>query len=206
MSYEPFLSGNRLLTTQTFRDLFRTEVINTNEGIAIKDITFLFTDLKGSTALYEAIGDSKAYFLVRQHFDTLGRVIAASGGTIVKTIGDAVMAAFESPTNALIASVEMLREIKAFNAMISQELNLKIGIHRGHSIAVTLNEHIDYFGQTVNIAARVQALADANEIYITSEVYKASNVKDVIQARHVLSEQVSVKGISEKLQVYKIVL
>src|SRR6185503_2245201 len=69
LALKPSLSGKNLLTTQTFRDLFRSEVINTDETLSIKDITFLFTDLKGSTAMYEQIGDAKAYFLVHQHFD-----------------------------------------------------------------------------------------------------------------------------------------
>src|SRR5258708_17193761 len=63
LKFEPFLSGKRLLTTQTFRDLFRSEVIQTEEGISVRDITFMFTDLKGSTALYDRIGDPKAYYL-----------------------------------------------------------------------------------------------------------------------------------------------
>src|SRR3972149_5636312 len=64
--YQPFLSGKKLLTTQTFRDLFRSEVFQGNEGIGIKDITILFTALKGPTALDDRIGDLKAFSLVRQ--------------------------------------------------------------------------------------------------------------------------------------------
>jgi len=202
--FDPFLSGKKLLTTQTFRDLFRTEVIDSSEGIGIQDITFLFTDLKGSTALYDQIGDPKAYFLVRQHFDTLGQAIAEKSGAVVKTIGDAVMATFENPANAVDAALTMLEKIETFNQNISQPLILKIGIHEGHSIAVTLNERLDYFGQTVNIAARIQSLADANEIYVSSDVYNAPGVSETLQAHHVTPEQASVKGVSEKLQVYKI--
>lgn len=202
--FEQFLSGKKLLTTQTFRDLFRTEVIDAAEGIAIRDITFLFTDLKGSTALYDQIGDPKAYFLVRQHFDTLGQAIADKSGAVVKTIGDAVMATFENPANAVDAALTMIERIEAFNQNISQPLSLKIGIHKGHSIAVTLNDRLDYFGQTVNIAARIQSLADANEIYVSSAVYDAPGVAESLKAHHVTPEQASVKGVSEKLQVYKI--
>jgi class 3 adenylate cyclase len=202
--FEPFLSGKKLLTTQTFRDLFRTEVIDAAEGIAIRDITFLFTDLKGSTALYDQIGDPKAYFLVRQHFDTLGQAIADKSGAVVKTIGDAVMATFENPANAVDAALTMIERIEAFNQNISQPLILKIGIHKGHSIAVTLNDRLDYFGQTVNIASRIQSLADANEIYVSSAVYDAPGVAETLRAHHVTPEQASVKGVSEKLQVYKI--
>ncbi len=204
LALKPSLSGKKLLTTQTFSNLFRSQVINSGEAISIKDITFLFTDLKGSTAMYEQVGDAKAYFLVHQHFDALSRVIRERHGAIVKTIGDAVMAVFDSPVDATSAAIEMIDALKAFNKTISQELILKVGIHRGHSIAVTVNEKNDYFGQTVNIAAQVQALADSNEVYITADVYHAPGVSETLKAHHVVPDEVLVKGVSEKLHVYKI--
>ena len=204
ITFDPFLSGKRLLTTQTFRNLFRTETVSVDEGIGVKDITFLFTDLKGSTALYDQIGDPKAYFLVRQHFDTLGNAINHYQGATVKTIGDAVMAAFMNPLDAVHAALEMLHDIEAFNHNISDQLVLKIGIHTGHSIAVTLNDRLDYFGQTVNIASRVQALADAGEIYVSEEVYSFPGVQEALAHCKIDSEQVAMKGVSEKIQVYRI--
>jgi len=71
-------------------------------------------------------------------------------------------------------------------------------------MAVTVNERIDYFGQTVNVAARVQALADANEVCITADVYNSPGVSDVLTAHHVVLDEVLVKGVSERLHVYKI--
>jgi class 3 adenylate cyclase len=204
LALRPSLSGKKLLTTQTFRDLFGSEVVSADETLSIQDITFLFTDLKGSTAMYEQVGDAKAYFLVRQHFHALSRVIRDHNGAIVKTIGDAVMAVFDNPVEATSAALEMLNALDEFNHTISQELILKIGIHRGHSMAVTVNERNDFFGQNVNIAARVQALADANEIYITADVYSSPGVSDVLTAHQVVPDEVLVKGVSEKLYVYKI--
>jgi len=204
LTLRPSLSGKKLLTTQTFRDLFRSEVVNTDETLSIKDITFLFTDLKGSTAMYEQIGDAKAYFLVRQHFDALSGVIRYRNGAIVKTIGDAVMAVFDNPVEATSAALEMIDALNTFNRTISQKLILKVGLHRGHSMAVTVNERNDFFGQNVNITARVQALADANEVYITADVYNSFGVSDLLTAHHVVPDQVLVKGVSEKLSVYRI--
>ena len=204
LQFEPFLSGIRLLTTQTFRDLFRTEVVRSEEGISIQDITFLFTDLKGSTAMYDLIGDPKAYFLVRQHFDALSNVVTRNNGAIVKTIGDAIMATFMNPADAVHAGIDMIEELDEFNRGISQALHLKIGIHRGHSIAVTLNDRLDYFGQTVNIAARVQGLADADEIYITQEAFEYPGVAELLAQHHVAQTEVDVKGVSGKLSVHKI--
>jgi len=154
--------------------------------------------------MYDRIGDLKAYYLVRQHFDTLSRVIAQNSGAIVKTIGDAVMASFMNPLDAVKAAIEILQDIEAFNRTISDDIILKIGIHRGPSIAVTLNDRLDYFGQTVNIAARVQGLAGAGEIYVTAETHQYSGVDDLLTNCEVVSEQANVKGVSDKLDVYKI--
>jgi class 3 adenylate cyclase len=202
--FEPSLSGKKLLTTQTFRDLFRSEHLSTSEGITVQDITFLFTDLKGSTALYDAVGDLRAYYLVRQHFDTLTQVVVRHSGAIVKTIGDAVMATFMTPLDAVQAAAEMLHELDSFNQTIAEDLILKIGIHRGHSIAVSLNDRMDYFGQTVNIAARVQALADASEIYISEDVYSYPGVAGSLGNYEISPDEVMVKGVREKLRVYRI--
>jgi class 3 adenylate cyclase len=204
IDYEPFLSGKKLLITPAFRELFRTQLVNEAEGLAVNELTYLFTDLKGSTQLYDTAGDGNAFFLVRQHFDILNTVVMARSGVIVKTIGDAIMAVFEKPQNGVAAAIEMIESVAAFNRNISRTLNLKIGLHRGRSIAVTLNERIDYFGQNVNIAARVQGLADANEIYMSREVIDAPGVRDILKAHAVMSDQVQVKGISEKLEVFRI--
>jgi class 3 adenylate cyclase len=203
--FEPSLSGKRLLSHQTFRDLFRSEVVQSEEGIGVRDITFMFTDLKGSTALYDQIGDAKAYYLVRQHFDTLGRVITQHNGAVVKTIGDAVMASFVNPADALAAALGILADIEKFNAGISEQLILKIGIHRGHSIVVTLNDKLDYFGQTVNIASRVQNLADASEIYITDDVYNSPGVDVLLSGQGAVeAQETMLKGIGQRMRVHRI--
>ena len=203
--YEPFLSGKRLLTTQTFRDLFRSEIVQGNEGIGIKDITILFTDLKGSTALYDRIGDLKAFALVREHFDSLGKVVNSHYGAVVKTIGDAIMATFLNPLDAVKAALSMLDEIETFNQEHGmRDLILKIGIHKGAAIAVTLNDRLDYFGQTVNISSRVEKLSDAEEIHITLEVYNYPGVGDLLNEFEIDHRKAKLKGVEEEMRVYKI--
>jgi class 3 adenylate cyclase len=203
VSFVPFLNGKRLLTTQAFRDLFRSEVIKASEGIGVKNITLLFTDLKGSTALYDQIGDLNAFSLVQQHFDRLQEVTIRNKGAIIKTIGDAVMAAFLEPADAVAAALAMRTEIAAFNAgQRNRVLILKIGIHTGAAIAVTLNERLDYFGQTVNIAARVQNLADADEIYISDDVHAAKGVQTLLGALPVESKVSKLRGVQADLRVF----
>ena len=107
LTMTPFLSGTQLLSNQTFRELFGAETITSGEGLAIKRLTLLFTDLKGSTALYDSVGDMKAFDLVRRHFGYLQECIARNSGALVKTIGDAVMATFVDPRDGLRAALEM---------------------------------------------------------------------------------------------------
>jgi class 3 adenylate cyclase len=204
-AFDPFLRGSELLTNQTFRQLFRTELIAGAEGIGIRDVTILFTDLKGSTRMYERVGDLKAFTRVRQHFDRLGAVIQQHGGAVVKTIGDAIMAAFSSPSDAVRAAVAMREAIDRFNRESEgHDIVLKIGLHRGASIAVTLNDSLDYFGQTVNIAARVQGLADADEIYLTDEVRRSQGVDAALVGVEVVAKDARLRGIENEVRVYRV--
>lgn len=200
---EPIVTGAMLLTTQTFRRLFRGETLGGNEGIGVRDVTVLFTDLKSSTALYERIGDLKAFSLVQRHFDRLGAVVQDHAGAIVKTIGDAVMAAFTRPVDAVSAALEMQAQIEAFNReQGGRDVVLKIGVHRGPSIAVTLNDSLDYFGHTVNVAARVQGLADADELFVTDDVYRADGVAALLTG--VESRAAQLRGVELPVQVHKV--
>lgn len=205
IEYAPFLSGKRLLTTQTFKDLFASETIQGSQGLSVKELTFLFTDLKGSTEMYDRIGDLKAFSLVEQHFERLSRVIRQNNGAMVKTIGDAVMATFMTPADGVRAALAMLQEIRGFNEETgSREIVLKVGVHEGASIAVTLNERLDYFGQTVNVAARVQGLADADEIYVTDAVWAQPSVRELLTEFNVSPRSVRLKGIESEMKVHRI--
>lgn len=175
----PYLTAKRLVTSQTFRDLFRTESIPAKGGLQLKNLTVLFTDLKGSTELYERIGDLRAFELVQEHFELLRSLITRRGGAMVKTIGDAIMASFPEPAPALEAAAGMRQEVSRVGGKAG--LELKIGMHAGPCIAVELNERLDYFGQTVNIAARVQGVASANEITLTDAIWRSPGAAEAAQ-------------------------
>ena len=117
---KPFLTAKRLLTNQTFRDIYRTDTLDVDQRLKITSLTFLFTDLKGSTALYERVGDLVAYDLVRQHFHVLYEIVAAEAGAVVKTIGDAVMATFSTPDRALAAALRMREAMSAHQRRTGQ--------------------------------------------------------------------------------------
>jgi class 3 adenylate cyclase len=198
----PFLTAKRLLTNQTFRDIYRADTLDVDQGLKITSLTFLFTDLKGSTALYDRVGDLAAYDLVREHFRVLNAIVASEAGAVVKTIGDAVMATFPSPDRALAAALRMRESVRD----LGKDLLIKIGIHEGPCLAVTLNDQLDYFGQTVNIAARVQALADERAIFVTKPIVQHPRVATIIaQNKLVPTEQLaSLRGVSDRMAVYQI--
>jgi class 3 adenylate cyclase len=203
----PFLTAKRLLTNQTFRDIYRADTLDVDQRLKITSLTFLFTDLKGSTALYERVGDLVAYDLVRQHFHVLYDVVAAEAGAVVKTIGDAVMATFQTPDRALAAALRMREEMTRINAeRKNEDLLLKIGIHEGPCLAVTLNNSQDYFGQTVNMAARVQGLASSRAIFVTQPVVEDAKAAKILESCGLqpTMQRAALRGIADETTVYQI--
>ena len=198
----PFLTAKRLLTNQTFRDIYRTDTLDVDQRLKITSLTFLFTDLKGSTELYERVGDLVAYDLVRAHFQVLNEIVAAERGAVVKTIGDAVMATFPTPDRAMAAALKMREALKDLKG----DLLLKIGIHEGPCLAVSLNERQDYFGRTVNIAARVQGLATSRSIFATRRVVTDSKASKLLQSNGiaVTPEKRSLRGIANQFEIFEI--
>ena len=205
LTFDPYLTGKHLLTSQTFRSLFRSEVIGGAQGLTIRDIAILFTDIKGSTALYQQIGDLNAFQLVQQHFDWLREATVGHGGAVVETIGDAVMAAYPDAAHAVAAALDMRAAAERFNlGQPERPMSLKIGIHHGTAIAVTLNEELDYFGQTVNIAARVQALANAAEICLTEDVWSYPGVQELVTGLPATQTTAELRGVGRKVQVLRV--
>jgi class 3 adenylate cyclase len=200
----PFLTGKRVLTNQTFRDLFRTETIGEG-GLAIKNLAMVFSDLQASTALYERVGDIRALELVRAHFEKLNDVVRRHRGAVVKTIGDAVMAAFGEPDAALAAAAGMTRAVRKIDAD-GEMLNLKIGVHAGSCIAIQTNHQIDYFGSAVNVAARVQGVAHGGEIVVTDTIWKAPGIQGLVDdfGLEATPDRVDLRGIAQAVQVYRL--
>jgi class 3 adenylate cyclase len=202
-----FLTAKRLLTNQVFRDLYRTDTLDVDQRLGITSLTFLFTDLKASTELYERVGDLQAFDLVKAHFRTLHEVVAMNAGAVVKTIGDAVMATFPTPDRAVGAALRMREAMRELNSESSHEdLVLKIGIHEGPCLAVTLNDRLDYFGQTVNIAARVQGLATSSSIFATRSVVDHPATARVLgdSGYKPVAQQFALRGIAGEVAVYEI--
>jgi class 3 adenylate cyclase len=204
---KPILTAKRLLTNQTFRDIYRTETLAIGQRLKILSLTFLFSDLKDSTALYERVGDLVAFDLVSEHFRLLQEIIASERGAVVKTVGDAVMATFETPDRAIAAAIRMREAMSDLGAERQhQSLSLKLGIHEGSCLAVTLNGQQDYFGQTVNIASRVQGLADSRSIVVTESVVENAGARALLETNGLKPtlSRVALSGIADKVSVYEI--
>lgn len=201
------VTAHEVTTLQAFRDLLPTQVLRPGETVAIEHVTLLFTDLEGSTALYERIGDGAAYRMVRRHFSYLAEEVREFDGTLVKTIGDAVMAAFVDPAQALRAAIAVQRGIDRFNAKFhaktaregkpSQEaVTLKMGLHAGRCIAVNLNDRLDYFGSSVNLAARLQGKSRGGEIVLSQSLSEDPAVQPLLAGLTQSPEVAELKGFN----------
>jgi class 3 adenylate cyclase len=200
------LTADRVTSLQAFRDLFSEDVLRPGDEVAVGRIALLFSDLKGSTALYQSIGDASAYQLVRDHFAVLANVIRDHEGAIVKTIGDAVMAAFVSPAQAVAAAMDIQGQIGGFNAATPgrPDIVIKLGIHTGPSIAVTLNDRLDYFGSTVNMAARLQNESQGGEIVLSPEIAADPAVEQVLGGRVLHPDQAALKGFDQPIRFFRL--
>jgi len=159
---------------QVFRDLFATEVVRPGEEISIGSITLMFTDLRDSTRLYRKIGDAPAFGRVREHFEVLEQAVTSEGGSIVKTMGDSVMAAFRHPVAALRAVWNAQVKIAEYG---EPTLWLKVGLHKGPCIVVNLNDRLDYFGSTVNITARLPGFSQGGELILSEAIHDDPEVQ-----------------------------
>lgn len=205
---ENIVTAAEVTAMQEFRADFSSEVLQPGEKIGIRNITFLFTDLKNSTAFYSQVGDAIAFSVVRDHFDILIDCVAKYNGGVVKTIGDSVMAAFIDPIDALGGAIELQHKIHAFNATIpaDRKIVVKSGLHMGPSLAVNLNETLDYFGHTVNVAARTNAQSIGDDIVITESLFHHPGVAEFLTGRGVRIDPfaAALKGISNPYPLYRI--
>lgn len=167
---EDILTAARVTNWQEFRDLFSTQVISPTEQITVGAQVVLFTDLRGSTALYQGIGDGPAYALVRDHFAILFEAIRAHRGGVVKTIGDAVMGCFSRLDEALEAVRHMHRRLPAAHPALAARSALKSSLHLGPCLAVNANERLDFFGTTINLAARMVECCRGGDLTFSDEL------------------------------------
>ncbi|HSJ38182.1 MAG TPA: adenylate/guanylate cyclase domain-containing protein [Planococcus sp. (in: firmicutes)] len=200
------ITAAKVTAMQEFRDLFSSEVLSPDQQIGIDHVTILFTDLQGSTSLYETVGDATAYGQVNKHFDFLTKWIGTNRGSVVKTIGDAVMAVFHLPEDGLRAALQIQENLVEFNRNKKEPIVLKVGLHSGPAIAVTSNDRLDYFGRTVNLAARIQGQGTGGDIIFSRDYLEQPKLRAMVEQEGVRMEAfpAKLKGIQGEMELVRV--
>lgn len=194
------LTAERATTLQAFRDLFSDQVLRPGDEVSIRNISFMFTDLVGSANLFNAVGDAEAYHLLREHFAEAGEIVRRHQGNIVKTVGDGIHAAFLTPDDALRASIEIQLAMPGFNRRCgSDDVSIRIGLHAGSSIAVTLNDRLDYYGEAVNLAASLEGQGGGGDIIMSKAFTDDPAVSDILSPYEQRAQKLELKGFPEPI-------
>jgi class 3 adenylate cyclase len=175
--------------------------------MGLSNIVILFSDLVGSTQLYESKGDGEAFALVQKHFEIMIAIIRQHQGGVVKTIGDAVMAVFTDSQAALKASLDILQAFAQHNQKVPADENIiiKLGLHQGPCIVLNLNDKLDYFGNTVNLAARIQGMSQGNDVLISETFFQEIQPQLALYPNLQISSYVAeLKGVQKKNTLYRL--
>jgi class 3 adenylate cyclase len=179
-----------VIAMPAFRRLCPEQLLRPGDDVEIGRVAIVFTDLQGSTKLYDALGDATTFHLVRDHFAFLSERMERHNGFIVKTVGDAVMAAFHDPADAVRAVLSIQDEVADFNrGRRDGGVILKVGLHLGSCIAVTAGGVLDYFGSTVNTASRLEHQCRGGE---------------VIKGRMLSEDSATLRGLSEPVRFVRV--
>jgi class 3 adenylate cyclase len=203
------LTGERVISMPAFRRLCPEQLLRPGDNAEIGWIAIMFTDLKGSTELYDALGDAPAYNLVRDHFAFLSDRVERNHGFVVKTVGDAVMAAFSRPDDAVRAALAIQDDVASFNsargeATSAPPIVLKLGLHAGPCIAVTTGDVLDYFGATVNIAARLEHQCRGGEVIVSDDVARDAETAAALADRTQIEETAMLRGVSAPVRYIRV--
>ena len=186
--------GSTIATLPDFVDLFATEAPATGVELSIAHLALLFSDLTGSTALYERVGDARAFAIVQEHFRDMTDAVVEHRGAVVKTMGDAVMASFTSSVDAVAAAIRMIEHCRDRHGALG--LGAKLGVAAGPCLAVRANDRLDFFGTTVNLAARLQAKAEGGQIVVTEDLAAHPDVRARVDVYAKTPLKATLKGIS----------
>jgi class 3 adenylate cyclase len=199
------LTGERVIAMAAFRRLCPEQLLRPGDEVEIGRVAIMFTDLQGSTRLYDDLGDASAYRLVRDHFAFLSARVERHHGFIVKTVGDAVMAAFHDPANAVRAALSIQDEVENFNRGRSDAgVVLKLGLHGGSCIAVTAGGVLDYFGSVVNTASRLEHQCRGGEVIVSEAVCADAEAREALAGRPLIEDSATLRGLSEPVRFVRV--
>lgn len=165
-------------------------------------VTVLFVDIVGSTRFYDEHGDVAGLVMVQKALDVLIPIVEEHHGTVIKTIGDAILARYCDVVAAVRSAIEMQRSLEKRNQGLepADQIHVRVAINLG----LALLKGNDVFGDVVNVTARIEGAADANEIAISPSVYeKIQHLPDVSVRKK--ASGVELKGKSARLDLYSVV-
>ena len=163
-------------------------------GTGDAPVTILFTDMEGSTALTQQLGDEAAQEILRVHDRIVRNALASHGGTEIKHTGDGLMASFPSTTRAVEAAISIQRGVAA---MGDEQLSVRVGLNAGEPVA----EHGDYFGTTVQLAARICDRSAPGSILVSAVVHDLAAGKGL---RFTDAGEAELKGFAERVRLYEV--
>lgn len=165
-----------------------------------QNLTILFTDIKGFTEKTSRQSRAQTLAMLEKHKELVLPLLEDKGGRLVKTIGDAFLVVFGSPTDAVLAGIQVQEGLKLYNTdrVGDDRIDVRIAINTGE---VTLADN-DVYGEAVNIAARIEGIAEAGEVFFTEATYLAMNKREVPSAEIGLMQ---LKGIPNRIRTYKVV-
>jgi adenylate cyclase len=167
---------------------------------SVEKLAVLFADICGSTSLYENLGDDRARKLIFQCINVMSDEIYAGQGTLVKTIGDEVMATFPTAEAAFHAACSIRNTVESNQHAFAYPLHIRIGFNYGPVI----KEFGDVFGNTVNVASRVSAITRAGQVMATQAVYDALPAGLRSRMRQILRAEL--KGKQDRFDLYQVII
>ncbi|HEX3448423.1 MAG TPA: protein kinase, partial [Isosphaeraceae bacterium] len=164
------LTAARATSMALFRELFPGEILAPGQLATVSMVTLMVTALDPEQAdtLYRDLGDTGAFGVVHEHLQCLGAAIRAGGGAVVKTMGEGVVASFADVTSAVMTAVDLLPQLARGAA--TRPLRLRVAVHRGTTVAATLNDQLDYFGTTARQTIQILDDARGDELVLTQAV------------------------------------
>jgi len=164
-----------------------------------RHLTIMLTDIKGFTSKTASFSRTQVLELIKKHEELVLPVVKKFRGTLVKTIGDAFLVTFDSPTDAVLCGVEVQSVLKTHNTDRGNDdkIEIRIAINSGE---VTLTDN-DIYGDAVNITARIGSIAEAGQVFFTEAVYLSMNKKEVPSSEIGYRQ---FKNVPEKIKVYRV--
>ncbi|HZW30138.1 MAG TPA: protein kinase, partial [Isosphaeraceae bacterium] len=184
------LTAARAASLALFRELFPGEILAPGQLATVSTVTLLVTalDPAQADALYQELGDARAFTVIHEHFQRLGEAIRQGGGAVVKTQGEGLLASFSDVSAAVRTALHLPGQLARGEA--TRSLRLRAGIHRGPALAATLNDQLDYFGTTARLAAATLQYACGGQLVMTQAVAADPEVAALLNERRIATEVV----------------